>query len=308
MRQLARLVAEVVALRGEVEDAALAALVPERDDERALAVARIALACDLFPVDDEPAALGAGCLDRALDDHREKRVRIVGRREGLAEAADRLAQAASLGGKLAQPFLELRGHVVEGLAERRELVATADGDTLLELPSRHGAGGGGELAEGADDRAAERVGDDADGGHGGDGEEEEAAAEVAGRGVDLGLGRQGDERDRRAVPALLAHEKIGADRAVADPVDRGVARAIRNVGPATQVAGGDHLSAGDEREAVAFLQRSVLREPLGQLVAEGQVDDDPSEETSVLRDDLHLAHAGVRPGLLTGQELALRPR
>ena len=228
----------------------------------------------------------------------------MGRREGLAEAADRLAQSASLGGKLAQPFLELRGHVVEGLAERRELVATADGDTLLELPSRHGAGGGGELAERADDRAAERVGDDADGRHGGDGEEEEAAAEVAGRGVDLGLGRQGDEGDRRAVPALLAHEKIGADRAVADPVDGGVARAIRNVGPATQVAGGDHLSAGDEREAVAFLQRSVLREPLGQLVAEGQVDDDPSEETSVLRDDLHLAHAGVRPGLLAGQELA----
>ena len=61
-------------------------------------------------------------------------------------------------------------------------------------------------------------------------------------------------------------------------------------------AGRDDLVAGDEREPVAFLQRGVLCEPLRQLVAEGQVDDDPPKEASVGRDDLHLSHGGVRPG------------
>ena len=51
--------------------------------------------------------------------------------------------------------------------------------------------------------------------------------------VDRGLWAQRDEGDRRAVPALLADEKVGADRAVADPVDGDVARPLmRNVEPA----------------------------------------------------------------------------
>ena len=230
----------------------------------------------------------------------------MGRGERISEAADRLAEPAALGGELAQPFLELGGHVVEGLAERGELVAAADGDALLELSASHGAGGGGQLAEGADDGAAERVRHDAHGGHGREGEEEEAAAEVARRGVDLGLGGQRDQSDRRAALGLLAGEELRPDRAVGDAVDRGVSRAVRDLGTAAEVGGRDDLVAGDEREAVAFLQRGVLCEPLRQLVAEGQVDDDPPEKASVGRDDLHLAHGGVRPGPLTGEELAFR--
>jgi hypothetical protein len=174
---------------------------------------------------------------------------------------------------------------------------------LLELAARDGAGRGRELPEGADDRAAERVGDDADCGHGRDGEEQEAAAQVVGGRVDLGLRRQRDQGD--GGPGLVAQEQVRADGAVRAPVHSRVAGAVLDVGLAAEVAGADDLAFRDEGEAVALLERGVLREPLCQLVAEGQVDDDPSEQAAVGGDDLHLAHAGVRPGALAREELAL---
>ena len=55
----------------------------------------------------------------------------MGRRQGVAEAGDR-SRTRTLCVELAQALLELRGHVVEGLAEGGELVAAAHGDALLE--------------------------------------------------------------------------------------------------------------------------------------------------------------------------------
>ena len=72
------------------------------------------------------------------------------------------------------------------------------------------------------------------GGHGREGEEEEAAAEVARRGVDLGLGGQRDQSDRRAAIGLLAGEELRPDRAVGDAVDRGVPWVVRDLGTAAE--------------------------------------------------------------------------
>ena len=73
---------------------------------------------------------------------------------------------------------------LKACAEGGELVASAHGHALVEPALGDPAGGSGELAQGADDRAAERVGEDADGDHRHGREEQEAAAEVADRLVD----------------------------------------------------------------------------------------------------------------------------
>ena len=183
--ELARLVAEVGLARRQVEDAALAAVQAERDRERLAAVVRVALAGDLLAVDDEPGAGGAGRLDRVLDDDREERVRLVGGREGVAEAGDRVAHAAALGVELPQALLELGGHVVEGLARgRRTRRGRGPARAGRSCPWRSPPAAAASSPQRADDRAAERVGEDADGDHGHGREEEEAAAEVADRLVD----------------------------------------------------------------------------------------------------------------------------
>ena len=97
-------------------------------------VVGVALARDLLAVDDEPRARGAGRLHRVLHDHGQERVRVVGGRECVAEAGDRVAHPPAFGVELPQALLELRRHVVEGLAEGGELVAPAHRDPLLEAP------------------------------------------------------------------------------------------------------------------------------------------------------------------------------
>ena len=55
---------------------------------------------DVAVVGDEPRAGGAGRLDGRLDDHAQQLVDVVGRGERLAEAGDRVAEAAALGVEL----------------------------------------------------------------------------------------------------------------------------------------------------------------------------------------------------------------
>jgi hypothetical protein len=57
-----------------------------------------------------------------------------------------------------------------------ELVPAADGDALAELAAGDGAGGVGELLEGADDRPAEQPSEESDDCQRREGEEEEALA------------------------------------------------------------------------------------------------------------------------------------
>ena len=80
------------------------------------------LACE---PDDEPAG-GAGRLDHGLDDHAQQLVDVMRRGQRLAEADIGVAQPRSLGAELLDPRLELVGHLVEGQAEPRELVAAPD--------------------------------------------------------------------------------------------------------------------------------------------------------------------------------------
>ena len=54
------------------------------------------------------------------------------RRERLPEAGERLAHVTAFRLELGEPRLELRGHLVERSAERRELVPPPDGDALAE--------------------------------------------------------------------------------------------------------------------------------------------------------------------------------
>ena len=69
------------------------------------------------------------------------------RDQGLTEALGRVANARPLGLDVEALLLELRGHVVEGARELRELVASADLDPLAEVPARDRVSRVGESAQ-----------------------------------------------------------------------------------------------------------------------------------------------------------------
>ena len=111
---------------------------------------------------DQEAAVRLRRLDGRLDDHAAQLLGIERGRERVAEAGVRLAQAPALVLEIVQPSLELGGHLVEGAAEGRELVAAADGHALAQVAGGDRVRGRDERVEDADDRAAGKVGDEGD--------------------------------------------------------------------------------------------------------------------------------------------------
>ena len=83
-------------------------------------------------VGDDHAAPRLGRLDSRLDDHAAQLLLVEGVGERVAEARIRLSQAASLLLEIVQARLELRGHLVEGPTELRELVASLDRHPLTK--------------------------------------------------------------------------------------------------------------------------------------------------------------------------------
>ena len=126
--QLAGLVREVCAGRREEKHPRHVALAGERDLERLAAHGGRARVRDLLAVLEQAAAGGAGRLDDALEDERAQEVRVGRGGERLAEARDRVTRAPALPRDFLQARLEVRGHLVEGDAEARELVGAAHGD------------------------------------------------------------------------------------------------------------------------------------------------------------------------------------
>ena len=226
--------------------------------------------------------------------------------ERVAEAGDRVAHAAALGVELAQARLELRGHVVEGLPEGGELVAAAHGHALLELALGDRACGGGQLAQGADDRAAERVGQDADGDHGHGREEEEAAGQVADGLVDARLRAERDERDRRTL-RLLRGQQLRAERAEARLARGHVARLlVGNDEIAADRLRRDHLAVRDEGEPVAVVQRRAHAEAICEPVVEREMDDDAPEQQALAVVDPDRPEGVEPPGPVAGEVLVPR--
>ena len=102
---------------------------------------------DLTPLLEQPATGGARRLDRALDDDREERARVVCCRERVAQAADHALHPRPLLGQLLEASLELGCHVVKGAGQDRELVVSAHTHPPLESPLGYCPGCVGELAQ-----------------------------------------------------------------------------------------------------------------------------------------------------------------
>ena len=306
MSQLAGLVAEVGVARRQIEDTALAAVQAERDRQRAPATVRVALAGDLLAVDDQPGPRGAGRLDRVRHDDREERVRLVRGGERVAEARDRVADAAALGVELAHARLELRGHVVEGLPEGGELVAAPHGHPLFQLALGDRARGGGELAQGADDRAAEGVGEDADGDHGHGREEQEAAAQVADGLVDVRLRAERDQGDRR-LPRVLGGDQLCAERPKARLARGHEAGLLMGDGEiSADLHRRDHVAVRDEGEEIAGVQGRARTEAICEAVVEREMDDDVPEQLAFVVGDPDRAGCVEPPRLAAGEVFAAR--
>ena len=226
--------------------------------------------------------------------------------ERVAEARDRVADAAALGVELAQARLELRGHVVEGLPEGGELVAAPHGHALLQLALGDRARGGGELAQGADDRAAEGVGEDADGDHGHGREEEEAAAQVADGLVDVRLRAERDERDRR-LPRVLGGDQLCAERPKARLARGHEAGLLMGDGEiSADLHRRDHLAVRDEGEEIAGVQGRARAEAICEPVVEREMDDDVPEQLALVVGDPDRAGCVEPPRLAAGEVLAAR--
>jgi len=121
----------------------------------------------------------------------------VRRRERLAEADVGVSQPRALGAELLDARFELVGHLVEGKAKTRELVASSHGDPAVEPPAGDCVRGIRETAERLDDRATDNVGDEGDQGQRAEQADQEAAVEGADGVVDPRLRReQGESRVR----------------------------------------------------------------------------------------------------------------
>ena len=219
--QLAGLVREVRARRREEQAARDVALAGQRDLERLAADVGRAGVRDLLVALEQASAGGAGRLDDALEDERPQEVRVGRGGERLAEARDRVTRTPAFPGDLLETRLEVRRHLVEGDAEVRELVGAAHGNARAEVAARDRARRVVELLQGADDRAAEDVGEAAGDEERRGGEQEHAPAQVGGLGVDVLLGREHGEHRVRA-----ALEELGGDDAVRRPGELDVAGAL----------------------------------------------------------------------------------
>ena len=123
----------------------------------------------------------------------------MGGGERFAEAHGRVAEARPLGVELAQPRLELVGHLVERPTELGELVSSLDGHTLVELALRDAARGLDEGAERPDDRAALDVREQCDQHERDQQRHEDPSLGGGHRGVDPRLRGQDRQADSRGV-------------------------------------------------------------------------------------------------------------
>ena len=232
-------------MRGRIEPDAAAVGVAGGDDR---AVGR-----------DDPAAPRAGRLGGRRPDDTEKLLRIVRRRERLAEAGERLAHAPALSLELAKPGLELRGHVVERRAELRELVAATHRHAIAEAPARDAAGSHGEAAEVPHDRAALQVGDHADERQTGEKPEQDAVTTPGIGCVDERLrGQDGEPRPR------YPWQRRCDESAVAGSceVDRRAAPRLDRDPPAQRRRGRGNARSLEQNEDVAGVERGTAPQTL----------------------------------------------
>ena len=101
---------------------------------------------------DQYRAFGVRGLDGGRGDQGQELLLVVGRRQELAGAAERLPQAGPLQLELDHPGSQLISHRVEGAREIGELVAAANGHATIELAAADRLGGGRKLADPAHDR------------------------------------------------------------------------------------------------------------------------------------------------------------
>ena len=251
--------------------------------------------------------VGADAVDRGLDDDLQQALAIEVGGEGLADAAHRVLQARALLVELLQALLELARHLVELLAQRRELVVARVGTSIVKSPepSRRAACrkesiwrcSERETSEREGEREDEEAGQDAAGeqaavAHGGGlhrpGREHRdavALAQEAGRvergGVEALVadrraprGRRGSSRGRRPSqrrrqhgPADLLHDRPGAGDARDKP---GVGRGLlhRDLQRAERpVARGRRGRARPGRSAVALPTSAIGRLPRAMTIA-----------------------------------------
>ena len=106
--------------------------------------------------DARAAALGVDGVDGRPDDDLQQAVAVEARGERLTDPAQRALIRAALLAKLLQAAFELARHLVELLAELRELIAAAGGDLRREVARAQAPRGGEEVL----DLAVQRARDD----------------------------------------------------------------------------------------------------------------------------------------------------
>ena len=179
------------------------------------------------------AGVGPHAVDRGPDDDLQQPLAVEVGGERLADAAHRVLQARALLVELLQALLQLARHLVELLAQRRELVVALGRDLDGEVARAQAPGG---LQEGVD-LALQRARDQQ---REGEGEDEEAgqdagrqqAAVAHGRGLHrlgrehgdpIGLAEEAGRLERGGVEALVADLElavVGGDRGRVDALDR----------------------------------------------------------------------------------------
>ena len=185
---------------------------------------------DDFAVDaDQHPAGRAGRLDCGLDDRAQQLVGVVRRGERVTEAGDRFAKAVTLGLELLQPVLQLVGHLVERVAEPRELVATADRNSLVVLTARDRVRGVRDARHCSHDRASLDVRDERDQEERRQQPDQQTLLDAHRRRVDRLLGRDDPERRLTRVSGRRGDENtlpLAVDRDGRRPVGGDVERCL----------------------------------------------------------------------------------
>ena len=108
---------------------------------------------------EQDRSLGIRSLDGGRGDQRQELVDVVGRRQQVAGAAERLSQPGPVKLQLQQPGPQLIGHRVERAGQVGELVAAAHGHAPIEPAAADRLRRAGKLAHRAHDRPGLGSGD-----------------------------------------------------------------------------------------------------------------------------------------------------
>ncbi len=235
---------------------------------------------------DHDSTRRAGRLDGRLDDHAQQLPRIVSRDQRLAESLRGVTHARPLGLDVETLLLELRRHVVERPSEVRELITSANLDTLAEVATGDRVRRDGELAQRPDDRLAEQVGDRT---------EQDERAEQRCADALLGVSRARVERALRRECCERQALRIGERHGGETPVRRageldapGDSRAKRKARARSDA--GDDRARSDRDELVAG--RKARAEPRQQRMRRSRTRIGDASDDSTAADHGHGSHPG----------------